>query len=134
MKKSCSVILLLLIVSLLPVDSLYAQNPGTSADPLVSKSYIDRFFHFRSMVIPSGSTLKLNMGALLIVRSGKAMLKTTKGKMLVDLTAGAEIEGGKILPLNHLILVPDSAIYELAAESLMLLVACGLQPEIKPER
>ena len=106
-----------------------AKAPGSSADPLISKSYIDQFFRFKSMVIAGGGKIELNMGALIVVRSGKVRLIAKQGRSLVDLTAGKEIGPDQHLPHNHLILVPDSSSYSLAAESLSLLVASGLTIE-----
>ena len=122
--------LVLLILAMLCVSfsAVFAdQTPGTVSDPLVSKSYLDHFFRFRSLVVPANSTIKPEPGALVIVRSGQVILRGPKGKAIVDLTAGKEIGIGEALPLNHLLIVPDSADYELHAPKLSLLLASCLQ-------
>ncbi|MEW6711429.1 MAG: hypothetical protein AB1403_16515 [Candidatus Riflebacteria bacterium] len=106
-----------------------AQTPGTSGDPLVSKSYLDHFFRFRSVVVPENTSIKPEPGALIIVRSGQIVLEGSKGKTIVDLTAGKEIAVGSELPLNHLLIVPDSAEYKLNARKLTLILASCLQHE-----
>ncbi|MBU1109361.1 MAG: hypothetical protein KKB51_21960 [Candidatus Riflebacteria bacterium] len=106
----------------------WAQNPGTVSDPLVSKSYIDHFLKFRSIVLPADSLVNPEPGAMIIVRSGQLRLEAPKGKTLIDLTAGKEISSGVDLPLNHLIIVPDSAEYVLKARNMtMLLASCLLE-------
>lgn len=108
---------------------LMAQSPGTSSDPLVTKSYIDHFIRFRSLVIPADNEVQPEPGAMLVVRSGKLLLDAPAGKSVIDLTAGEEIMGGTELPLNHLIIIPDSAGYMLKAQSLTMLLASALRDQ-----
>ncbi len=123
---SRSFIIFLFVLFLAPA---FSQSPGTVGDPLVSKSYIDHFFKFRSVVLPAKSKLNASPGALIVVRSGLIKLEAAKGKGLVDLTAGKEIKNGEIIPLNHLVIIPDSAGYTLHAEKLSLLLASCLEEE-----
>lgn len=108
--------------------SASAQEPGTTADPLVSKSYLDQFFRFHSLIVPSGQKLPLQQGALLVVRSGKCRFSAAKGKSLLDLTEGKEVSAGSILPLHHLLLVPDTGELQLEALAISHLMAQGLRP------
>lgn len=124
-----SVILLVFCGGLIAVTSVSAQNPGTPADPLVSKSYIDHFLRFRSVVLPANTRIKPESGAMLVVRSGQLRLEAPKGKNVIDLTAGKEIAGGNDLPHNHLIIIPDSADYVLHAKNLTTLLAACFQEE-----
>lgn len=110
---------------------IFAQNPGTAGDPLVSKSYLDHFFRFRSVVVPANSGIKPEPGAMIIVRSGQMIIEGPKGKAIIDLTAGKEIQTGSELPHNHLLMIPDSAEYNLAAKKLTLLLASCLQEEVR---
>jgi hypothetical protein len=121
--------LLLVVMGLCFLPGLFAQKPGTTSDPLVSKSYLDHFFRFRSVVLPAKSVSKPEAGAMFIVRSGKLILTGPRGKAVVDLTTGKEIPVGKELPLNHLIIIPDSAAYELKAENLTLMLAAFFHEE-----
>ncbi len=104
------------------------QDPGTTADPLVSKSYLDQFFRFHSLVVPGGQKLPLQQGALLVLRSGKCRFVAPKGKALLDLTDGKEIPAGASLPQLHLILVPDTGDLQLEAQAICRLLAQGLRP------
>jgi hypothetical protein len=104
------------------------QEPGTTADPLVSKSYLDQVFRFHSVAIPAGDKLPLNAGALLTVRSGRVKLRAAPQKTLIDLTAGQEIAGNAFLPVHHLLLVPEAGGHFLEAQSLSLIMVMGLNP------
>jgi hypothetical protein len=120
----------MVLAILLAMTPLLAQSPGTPADPLVSKSYIDHFLRFKSMVLPANGQIKPEAGSMIVVRSGQIRLEAPKGKTVIDLTAGREIAGGTDLPLNHLLIVPDSGDYLLKARNLTLLLASCL-PEDK---
>lgn len=123
----CAALLCLVAIATL----LNAQSPGTASDPIVSKSYLDHFFRFRSVVVPANSDIKPEAGAMIIVRSGLVRLEGSKGKAIVDLTAGKEIPTGSDLPLNHLLIIPDSAKYVIKAKKLTLLLAACLQEEVR---
>ena len=112
--------------------SVMAQNPGTAGDPLVSKSYIDHFLRFRSIVLPANAEIKPESGAMIVVRSGQLRLEAPKGKSVIDLTAGREIDGGKDLPLNHLLIIPDSGEYLLKARNMVLMLASCLTEDKQP--
>lgn len=129
MPKIKQVFVYFFLVCLFSATQLIAQNPGTAGDPLVSKSYLDHFFRFRSVVVPENSVIKPEPGALIIVRSGQAVMEGPKGKTIVDLTLGKELSVGHELPLNHLLIIPDSADYQLKAKKLTLLLAACLQHE-----
>ncbi|EKD83275.1 MAG: hypothetical protein ACD_39C00775G0002 [uncultured bacterium] len=129
--SKCSIILGLVIVISL-TQAAWSQSPGSVGDPLVSKSFVDHFLKFRSVMLPTDSTIKPEAGAMLIVRSGQLRLEAPKGKTLIDLTAGREIAGGNDLPPNHLIIVPDSAEYVLKARNTTMLLASCLIEEKAP--
>lgn len=110
----------------LSVPWIHGQEPGTVADPLVTKSYLDQFFRFRSVVIPAGEKNKLVPGSLLVLRSGRVKVRTPQDKGLVDLTDGRELSPDSFLPPNHLILVPDSADYFLESQTPSLILVVGM--------
>lgn len=120
-----------LVISALSVlilaGSLMAQTPGSPADPLVTKSFVDHVLKFRTIALPASSEIRPQPGAMLIVRSGQLRLEAPKGKTVIDLTAGREIAGGSDLPHNHLIIVPDTGDYVLKARNLTTLLASWLQ-------
>ncbi|NLI76628.1 MAG: hypothetical protein GX442_09320 [Candidatus Riflebacteria bacterium] len=129
LRHLCSGVLLVAALTLSLPRAVHAQDPGTTADPLVSKSYLEQLFRFRTMVVPAGETMTVGVGNLLVLRSGRLKLRAPKGKALVDLTTGEEIPPDSFLPANHLILVPDSASYRLEAQSLTLLLGQGIGSE-----
>jgi len=122
------VLLVLAVLAVLPVIAA-AQEPGTTGDPIVSKSYLDQFFRFRSVVIPKGDTVQLTPGALVVVRSGKLKIRAPRGKSLIDLTDGKELAAETFLPAFHLVLVPETPGLLLEAQSMSLVLAMGLHPE-----
>lgn len=124
------VLLLSLAIILLTLPMVGAQNPGTASDPLVSKSYVDHFLKFRTLVLSADTTLKLSAGAMFIVRSGQLRLEAPKGKALIDLTAGREVSAD--LPNNHLLIVPDNADYVVTARKDSMILAAQLSEEPNP--
>jgi len=131
-KFSRQILLLATIVAFAAVHIAGAQSPGTVADPLVSKSFVDHFLKFRSIMLPADSTLNPQPGTMLIVRSGQLRLEASKGKTVIDLTAGREIAGGNDLPHNHLIIVPDTGDYILKARKATMLLASHFVEEKEP--
>lgn len=121
-----------LIIAAAMAHIAWAQSPGTVSDPLVSKSFVDHFLKFHSIMMPADSVLSPQSGAMLIVRSGQLRLEAPKGKALIDLTAGREIVGGNDLPHNHLVIVPESAEYKLKAHRTTMLLASQMSEEKAP--
>lgn len=117
---------LVLFCFLLP---LKAQNPGTASDPLVSKSYVDHFLRFRSVILKAETRIKAEAGALIIVRSGKVTLEAAKGKTAVNITTGKELAAGSELPLNNLVIIPDAGEFYLNARKMSLLMASCLHED-----
>ena len=105
-----------------------AQDPGTVGDPLITRSYLDQFFRFRSLVMQGGEMVELTAGSLLVLRSGRLKFQGAKGRSLIDLTAGAEIAPGAFLPAHHLVLVPDGGGCTVEAQSVTMLLGMGLHP------
>lgn len=96
-----------------------AAAPGTDADPLVSKSYIDSVVYpYIDSVAGSGKAgLKVvepdvgqsviaAAGAEIILRGGSATVIASQKGGLCDVTGGADLAGGSAVPANHLLLVP----------------------------
>ena len=125
-------LLLGLAIVLFLTQVAWSQSPGTVGDPLVSKSFVDHFLKFRSIMLPADSTIKPEAGAMIVVRSGQLRFDAPKGKTVIDLTAGREISGGNDLPHNHLIIVPDSTEYVLKARTTTMLLASCLIEERAP--
>ncbi|MGM0598642.1 MAG: hypothetical protein ACQETH_02380 [Candidatus Rifleibacteriota bacterium] len=106
---------------------LAGQTPGTAGDPLVSKSYLDHFFRFKSYVLKEKELLRPEPGALIIVRSGEISIEGPEGKTVIDLTQGKEIKMSSVLPLNHLIIIPDSSEFVFKTKKQAIILASCLQ-------
>lgn len=103
------------------------NEPGTPADPIVSKSYVDTNFASKDYVdttfakksdgggtatlqaveLKTGQTLTAEAGTELIMRSGKAVVITSTDG-IPDITGGKDLTRGLSAPLNHLLIVPRS--------------------------
>ena len=107
-------------------------DPGTEADPLISKAYIDdvlmprieQFVEskiaglrgdgtnaggadvFQVVNVASGEKVICSAGAELILRMGKATIIATEKGGLADTTAGFDLADGTSMPANHLLIVP----------------------------
>jgi len=110
------------------VQFLLAQDPGTAADPLVTKSYLDQFFRFRPLVLAAKGNLHLPQGSLIVLRAGRLKIRSSEGKSLLDLTEGKEIPPDSFIPASHLIMAPDSGDVSLEAQTPSQILAMGLIP------
>lgn len=122
-------IVLSFLICMLILTPVLSQSPGSSTDPLVTKSYIDHFIRFRTVALKADTTVVPETGALFVLRSGKMTLKAEEGKTLINLTKGKPISDGEVIPANHLVLVPESSGIYLKVETLSLLMASALQKQ-----
>ena len=125
------------IIALLIICSLYVfqfgvfaqSTPGTSGDPLVTKSYLDFAAKFRTVEIKSGTTIKAETGAMIVVTSGQLKLELKKGAMVIDLTNGRKIISNSTLQTFHLIMIPDGSSCSFKATKDTTLMALGINDE-----
>ncbi|GAB6274437.1 MAG: hypothetical protein STSR0004_13000 [Peptococcaceae bacterium] len=106
------------------------DEPGTSADPLVTKSYVTEFVgrYFQENIgtavkkilsetgtggaqwqiktISAGQDFTGGAGTEFILRTGTALALDPTGSGIPDLTGGINLAAGKVVPPNHLILIP----------------------------
>lgn len=101
---------LLVGVMLLPRAGAAPVAPGTPEDPLVSKSYVDKWVKWEVPTEPleAGRVLEGKAGAMVVVRRGSATVKDPTTNGIPDLTAGTDLFDGQAVPLNHLLLIPRS--------------------------
>ncbi|MBO8164270.1 MAG: hypothetical protein H0Z34_11215 [Brevibacillus sp.] len=107
-----------------------AGIPGSADDPIVTKSYVDEKIQQAlagvqpqqpqqvqspqdgGLVVEEltpGETLYGFAGTEFIVRTGRVVaVPGQNGDGLTDLTAGADLQGGTLVELNHLLLIPRS--------------------------
>lgn len=83
-------------------------DPGTDADPLVTKSYVDQFTGVVVVQLKAGQTLIAEAGTELILRSGAAIAVESGGNGLADVSAGRDLTRGVAVPLNHLLIASRS--------------------------
>lgn len=83
-------------------------EPGTGADPLVSKSYVDQATLFRVVEVPAGQVILGEAGTEMVLRSGKATAIVSPQGGLLDVTGGTDTPQGAPIPANHLIIIPRS--------------------------
>ncbi|MDR0571005.1 MAG: hypothetical protein LBG71_07300 [Clostridiales Family XIII bacterium] len=87
-------------------------GPGSEADPVVTKSYVDQKLAsasasvFTPLEIKEGRVLIGAEGAEVILRSGEAFVVSAAENGVSDLTAGADLASGTAIALNHLLLAP----------------------------
>jgi hypothetical protein len=91
------------------------SGPGSSADPVVTKSYVDALFasvspashaSFIVVEVEAGKKLYGGAGTEMILRSGSATALDNGSDGVSDLTAGKDIRQGAAIVSNHLLLVP----------------------------
>ncbi|OAT79847.1 hypothetical protein A6M21_15390 [Desulfotomaculum copahuensis] len=101
------------------------NDPGSSSDPLVSKSYVENYVaqyvqnalkaipgngggnsQWQVKTVPAGQAFTGAAGAEFILRSGQALAVDPTGSGMPDLTAGSNLTAGRAVAANHLYLVP----------------------------
>ena len=108
MKKRISIVLCALVV--LFVVGSYAAQPGTEADPLVTKSYIESVLYpsltFKVVNVPANKSVICAAGTEVILRMGTcSVIGTQKGGMS-DVTMGYDLANSTIVQGNHLLITP----------------------------
>lgn len=81
-------------------------DPGSAADPLVSKSYVDQAQSFKVLTLQAGTTIYGESGTELILRGGAATAIASPQGGLQDSTAGIDVGQGQPVGLFHLLVVP----------------------------
>ncbi|MGE5484561.1 MAG: hypothetical protein ACM3X4_06060 [Ignavibacteriales bacterium] len=98
------------VLTQLPPGRVWAvpPEPGSQEDPLISKSYFDRFVSLQVVTVPAGKTLTCEAGTEIVLRAGKATAVGSDLGGLSDVTAGKDIQTGQAVTANHLLIVPRS--------------------------
>lgn len=96
-------------------------EPGSSDDPLVTKSYVDSLLETKSgsssdggfeiIQLQTGKVVLGKAGCEIILRSGTAKINSYVSPEgiengLQDITDGVDLKAGANCPMNHLLLVP----------------------------
>ncbi len=108
MKKRLAIIMGVLCVMF--VAGSYAAEPGTEADPLITKSYIESVVYpamrFKVVDVPAGKSVICGAGTELILRMGTCSVIGTQKGGLSDVTMGFDLPSGTVVQGNHLLIVP----------------------------
>ena len=105
MKRNIIIVMVISLVLILGFTMVYAANtPGTSEDPIVSKSYVDNALSYKPLELKKGQSLFGGEGCEVIVRGGFVTALAPKDG-LADVTAGSEIKQGFLAPANHLLII-----------------------------
>lgn len=135
-KTAATLILIALLIAANCLTFVFADNvPGSSADPVVTKSYVDSMFNslkaqiesgeytvsgetpdmtaasessFIVVQIAAGESLIGEGGTEIILRSGQASGVSQNQDGLSDVTTGKDIKAGASVEKNHLLIVPRS--------------------------
>lgn len=120
MKKKWMIGLAAVLVFVLAAAIVIAANPGTEADPLISKSYIETVLKpelyayieqeanqgFTVVNVDAGKTVVCDAGTELILRMGQATVIGSDRGGLADVTQGVDLANGTAVPPNHMLIVP----------------------------
>jgi hypothetical protein len=81
-------------------------TPGSEADPLVSKSYVDGKTSYVPLQLQPGQSLIGDEGTEIILRSGEGTAIDNGANGVSDISSGRDLMSGMKVELNHLLLVP----------------------------
>lgn len=81
-------------------------DPGSSADPLVTQSYVDQYVQWTIADMKTGQVFEGKAGTELLLRRGDAVVIDSTGNGIPDLTGGVDLKARERVPLNHLLLIP----------------------------
>ena len=108
MKKR--LIFLLMAVVVLFAAVVYAAQPGTQEDPLVTKSYLENIIaqetQFKVVDVQAGKTIIGAAGTEMILRMGTCTVVGTQSGGVSDVTMGYDLADGTSVQGNHLLVVP----------------------------
>lgn len=82
------------------------SEPGSAADPLVSKSYVDSLLTFQVVNVPKDSRLVGEAGTEIVLRAGQAAAVASANGGVLDASDGVDVAGGALVKPNHLLVVP----------------------------
>jgi hypothetical protein len=134
--RKLNVLLVVLLVATIALGAIVLAfgaegDPGTSSDPIVTKSYVDRAIENLRLALTEkiengagssgtggkgsawqivqaakGQSVIGGQGTQIILRSGKALAIDNGSSGVSDLTGGADLMMDELISANHLLLVP----------------------------
>lgn len=141
-KRTILLVLLSLVVFLIGAMVVQADvgEPGSQADPIVTKSYVDMIVsnlqkyvdsksagsgNLEVVYLAKGEQLIAENGTEIILRSGVATVIDAPNGGLCDITAGKDLKNGEKISQNHLLIVPRSDGRGVKAETDVVLMVRG---------
>ena len=110
MKKSKRMFLCLAAVCICLTAVVYAAQPGTEEDPLITKSYFENIMEqetkFKVVEVPAGKKVIGSAGTEMILRMGTCSVIGTQKGGVSDVTMGYDLADGIVVQGNHLLIVP----------------------------
>lgn len=116
-KKLIALVILVVLIAATAIAGAQTNEPGSSEDPVVTKSYVDQKIAelkaqsgtsgvFEAINVKAGKKLIGGAGTELILRSGKAYAIDNGADGVSDVTGAKDLAGGVSVSKNHLLLVP----------------------------
>lgn len=110
------------VIAFTVISTADTYAPGSSGDPVVTKSYVDgKVAEVKALItqgssgagasysplrLDAGKTLLGGEGTEIILRSGEATGIDNGANGISDITSGKDVRTGEALSLNHLFLIP----------------------------
>lgn len=116
-KKIAAAACLAVLMIVLYAGMLWAGggDPGTAADPLVTRSFVEKYVNEKIgesagqwiiEEIKPGGVFKGGSGTEVVLRSGKATCVDPSTSGILDITNGGNVVDGQKVPSNHLLVIP----------------------------
>lgn len=109
MNKTIVALISILVIALAGMTAAFgdtAATPGSTEDPVVTKSYVDSKTAYQVIHIQAGQKMIGKSGTEMIVRSGEVTAIDNGADGLSDITGGSDLKSGVLCKTNHLLLVP----------------------------
>jgi hypothetical protein len=106
MRRSILIIAVVSVLFGITAVAWAVTGPGTEADPVVSRSYVDAKTAFIPIELAPGQKLIGTGSTEIILRSGEATAIDNGENGISDLTSGTDLMTGNQVVSNHLLLVP----------------------------
>ena len=98
------------ILCLLIVAGAFAAEPGSEADPLITRSYVESVIYpttrFKVVEVPAGKSVIFSAGTEAILRMGNCTVIATQKGGLSDVTMGYDLPQGTVVQGNHHLICP----------------------------
>jgi hypothetical protein len=144
MKKRIAILLagLILVFVLYNVVQAVTAVPGSSDDPIITASFLDKKLTelkaelasnlgqsssatYSLVDLPAGKRLIGDASTEMILRGGKVKVVSSNGSGLSDVTKGGNIEAGQEMVKDHLVIVPRADGRGVEAQAASVLMVRG---------